>query len=125
MRTAIYLEQHPLLGHPWSAAPVLGWSALPWAGLARPHQNPPYGGTGQPQSLSVGQQFAQVGMVDALIAFLGQGHYSLLDGLWRGVGWCSASVPVDQSLGPFLPIGRQQSPSLAFTYPQDRCRLLH
>src|SRR5918996_614832 len=76
MRTAIYLEQHPLLGHPWSAAPVLGWSALPWAGLARPHQNPPYGGTGQPQSLSVGQQFAQVGMVDALIAFLGQGHSS-------------------------------------------------
>ena len=121
----IQLEQHPFLRHPLPATPMLWWPTVAGAGQPGPYQNPPCRGPGQHQSLPLGQQLGQLGMVDPQVALLGQGHYSLLDGFWSGVGRHPSPVLMHQSPSPFFPIGRQQSPSLPFTHPQQRGSLPH
>src|ERR687895_130559 len=46
MVAAIQLQQHSLLGHPWSTTPVVWRSTLAWARESGPHQEAPYGGQG-------------------------------------------------------------------------------
>ena len=119
VETAVDLHQHPSLGHPLPSHPVLGRTPVAGAGDPRPGQDAAYGGSAQVDTLPVPEQLGQVGVIGSGVSAAGQLHHRVgLVGRYD-VARFTAAVPVGQRGGAFPPIGRQKSPGMAFTHPQD------
>ena len=89
------------------------------AGDARPCQDAAHGGSAQVDALPVPEQLGQVSVVGAGVGGAGQLHHRVRLDVRYGVAWFAASVPVGECGGAFPPIGRQKSPGMAFTHPQE------
>ena len=119
VETAVDLHQHPSLGHPLPPHPMLGRTPVAWAGNARPGQNAPHGGPAEVDALPVPEQLGEVGVVGASVGGAGQLDHRGCLIVRNSVAGSAASVPVGQCGGALLAIVRQNSPSMAFTHPQD------
>ena len=119
VETAVDLHQHPSLGHPLSPGPVLGWTPVARTGDARLGQDAAHGGPAQVDVLPVPEQLGEVGVIGANVAGAGQLHHRVGLYVSNGVAWFTVAVSVSECGGAFPPIGRQKSPGMAFTYPQD------
>ena len=71
------------------------------------------------------QQLGQMRMVRSSVASAGQLHHVSHLGLRRGVGRSAATIPVGECGGTLLPIGRQNTPHVAFAHSQDLGRLTY
>ncbi len=60
-----------------------------------------------------------VRVVGAGVGGAGQLHHRVGLVVSNGIAWFMATVPVGKCGGAFPPIGRQKSPGMAFTHPQD------
>ena len=89
------------------------------AGDARPRQDASQGGPGQVDAFPISEQLGEVGVVGAGVGGAGQLHHRVGLVIRHGVAWLTAAVPMGKCGGAFPPIGRQKSPGMAFTHPQD------
>jgi hypothetical protein len=66
-----------------------------------------------------------MGVIYSSITLLSQAHHLLPRRCRGGVGWQTAPVAMGQGGSAFFSIGCQQSPGMAFAYPQKFCGLGH
>ena len=116
---AVDLHQHPFLGHSLSPYPVLGWTPFARAGDAGPGQDAPHGRPAEVDALLVPEQLGEVGVVGPGVGGAGQLDHRGCRIVSNSVAGSAASVPVGQCGGVLLAIGRQNSPGMVFTHPQD------
>ena len=119
VETAVDLHQHPTLGHPLSSYAVFGRTPVARAGNARTGQDAPHGGPAQVDALPISEQLGQVRVVGSGVGGAGQLHHRVRLVVRHGVAWSAAPVPMSKCGGAVPPVGRQESPGMAFTHPQD------
>ena len=119
VETAVDLHQHPGLRHPLSPDPMLGRTPFARARDACLGQNAPHGRPAEVDALSVPEQLGEVGVVGPGVGGAGQLDHRGCLIVRNSVAGSAASVPVGQCGGALLAIVRQNSPSMAFTHPQD------
>ena len=119
MIAAVNLHQHAFLRHPLPSHPVSGRPTFPRAGNARSGQYAVYRAPAEVNPLPVTQQLGEVGLIGSGIGGAGQLHHRSCLGVGDGVAGSTAAVPVGQSGGALLAIGRQHSPYVAITHPHD------
>ena len=116
---AVDLQQHALLGHPLPPYPVFGGTVPPGAGQTVAVQETAHRLATQVNTFPVRQHLAQVAVVEAGVLPAGQDDHGGGNVFVDRVAGLTSSVAVDQCGGPFPPVGRQDSPDLAFTDPQN------
>ena len=119
MVAAVDLQQHPLLGQSFPPDPVFGRTMPPGAGQTEAAQETTYRLAAQVNALPFRQHLGEVAVVEAGVSFTGQNHHYGGGGLGKCVAGLAAPVAVDQCGRPLPPVGRQDSPDLAFTDPQN------
>ena len=98
---------------------------MAWAGDARTGQDAPHRGPAEVDAFPFPEQLGEVGVVGAGVGGAGQLDHRVGLVVRHGVAWFTAAVPVSECGGAFPPIGRQKSPGMAFTHPQDLGGLGH
>ena len=116
---AVDLQQHALLGHPLPPNPVFGGTVPPGAGQTVAVEETAYRLAAQVNTFPFRQHLAHVAVVEAGVLPAGQDDHRGGDVFVDRVAGLASSVAVDQCGGPFPPVGRQDSPDLAFTDPQN------
>ena len=95
----------------------------PGAGQAVAVEQTAYRLAAQVNTLPFRQHLGQVAVVEAGVLLAGQDDHGGGDLLGERVAGLAAPVAVNQCSGPFPPVGRQDSPELAFADSHDFGRL--
>ena len=119
MMAAVQLHQHPRLGHPLTAEPVLRRAPAAGTADARFGENTPHRGPAQVDALPFLEQFGEVGVVGALVALRRQlYHYGSLAGR-GGVVRTATAVAVGQRGSATFAVSGQHPPSMALGTPSN------
>lgn len=123
---AVDLQRHALLRVALPAGVALARpSSSSGAGDSSGPQDPPNGGAGEVDALSLCQHLRQVRVVETGVVGRGKGQHPLLS-LWaRGGRRFAAPVPVSDAGNALLSISCQQSPGVALAHSHQRGRRGH
>ena len=106
---AVQLDQHALLGHPLPTDSVFGWTAAPGTAQSNVQQDPPQGGPADVNAFPLGQQFREVGVVDASVPGPSQLRHVDDQRLGRGIDGSATAVAMCQSRRAAFTVGRQDA----------------
>ena len=99
MMTSVQLHQHPGLGHPLAAKPVLRRAPATGTADARPGENAPHRGPAQVDAFPLTEQLGEVGVVGAFVTLRRQLQHGRSLARRSGVVGTATAVAVGQRGG--------------------------